>query len=353
MRSKAARGFTLVELLVVIGIIALLIGILLPALNRARESAKQVKCGSNLHQIGIGLNIYISDNRGTLPASYLYVGYSDTNGVQSPTKPDHGYIHWSSYLFKDYSDAKFATGANGLGIAIGNPGPYADAQPWGMFMCPSLDNGGLPPTDTVASNHDMGVGNDVPGYVDYQAPRLAYTLNEVLCPRNKFESNMTTSGRVCQYVRAGSVDNSSQTILATEWNPNPLVVNAAGEESGAPVCKSHRPVNGWTNLGSAGGGYVDLPDISIGAGLIHVTAAMLDPNPIDSSAADPNSQTRLDWVGRNHGPKTLDSKGFDTRRTNFLYLDGHVECKNIRDTLTPWQWGQHVYSLNPHTDELQ
>lgn len=64
---NGTRGFTLVELLVVIGIIAVLIGILLPALNRARQSAQLTQCMSNLHQWGIGFQMYVDQNKGLLP----------------------------------------------------------------------------------------------------------------------------------------------------------------------------------------------------------------------------------------------------------------------------------------------
>lgn len=70
----AAKAFTLVELLVVIGIIAVLVSILLPTLGRAREQAGRTKCASNLRQIAIGARLYANENGGKFPRTFYTPG---------------------------------------------------------------------------------------------------------------------------------------------------------------------------------------------------------------------------------------------------------------------------------------
>jgi prepilin-type N-terminal cleavage/methylation domain-containing protein/prepilin-type processing-associated H-X9-DG protein len=76
-RRRTSAGFTLVELLVVIGIIALLISMLLPALNRARDSARTVACLSNLRQIATAVHLYANETDGYLPPSHTWPAVPD------------------------------------------------------------------------------------------------------------------------------------------------------------------------------------------------------------------------------------------------------------------------------------
>jgi prepilin-type N-terminal cleavage/methylation domain-containing protein/prepilin-type processing-associated H-X9-DG protein len=82
-QGKRPTCFTLIELLVVIAVIAILASLLLPALARAKESGRATKCLSNLHQLGLALQMYVADNNNRLPT--MRDALLDTNQV--PTNP--------------------------------------------------------------------------------------------------------------------------------------------------------------------------------------------------------------------------------------------------------------------------
>jgi prepilin-type N-terminal cleavage/methylation domain-containing protein len=90
VRSYRVRdGFTLVELLVVIGIIALLISILLPSLNQAREQAKATQCLSNVRQLGMAFLMYVNENKGYFPPR---------NASRSQMHRPYDWIYWQEVL---------------------------------------------------------------------------------------------------------------------------------------------------------------------------------------------------------------------------------------------------------------
>ena len=97
-RGEAKRGgFTLVELLVVIGIIAMLISILMPALSSARAQANTIKCAANLRGIGQVMHMYAGDYKGNIPRDYFYDGqYRDGNIFYAEA--------FARYLNKGYVD---------------------------------------------------------------------------------------------------------------------------------------------------------------------------------------------------------------------------------------------------------
>ena len=357
MKTKRKSGFTLVELLVVIGIIALLIGILLPALSKAREQANMVKCSSNLRQIGQAIAIYETNYAGVLPPSNFYVGLAISGaGVQTPATPTSGYVHWSSLLFAS-------------NLAQYDPRFYS-ASGWEMFQCPDLPNGGVPPANTYPANSD-GLGNEAPPVagqpvIDLQSPRLSYMLNEALTPRSIFTLNFRSGNtRYYNFVRAGSVSNSAGTIMATEMWGSQTIMEAASNTGGSgAVSNSRRPVSGISvhETSLQPGSSIPKADspynLAVGGQFGWAKIDDLTPDPVTafgSLTTIPNPDTTLDFVGRNHGGRSLGNisgsskSGWDLRKSNFLYVDGHVETKHVSETVNPIsQWGAKFYSLPPY-----
>lgn len=87
-KRGSPRGFSLVELLVVIGIVALLISVMLPTLCASKERANRVKCASNLRQIGMGLRLYANDNKGQFPRTVMNTSGSKLVAFSRPDATD-------------------------------------------------------------------------------------------------------------------------------------------------------------------------------------------------------------------------------------------------------------------------
>jgi prepilin-type N-terminal cleavage/methylation domain-containing protein len=132
IRSSTRRqGFTLIELLVVIAIIAILIGLLLPAVQKVREAAARISCGNNMKQLGLATNSYVSAH------SYLPPTWAGP-GSQQPQN-DTGSLHYNLLPFMEGGGIVAAAEdpSNPAGFQNTSYSPLARKNQVKNFICPS------------------------------------------------------------------------------------------------------------------------------------------------------------------------------------------------------------------------
>ncbi len=188
---RREKGFTLVELLVVVAIIALLISILLPTLSRAKEQANQAKCLANLYGIFRGWAMYANENR-DMPPMLPDVNQRNANHQEALK------------LGSECTVAALGAGAQqNLCLLV-----EIRVIPWKMFICPSAE--GNAPADRSSSGDKYGLGDGLRSFCSYglQVPYSISNVNK--CP---LSSNMN-GGVVFLGDRAPVGD------LNTEWSDN-------------------------------------------------------------------------------------------------------------------------------------
>jgi prepilin-type N-terminal cleavage/methylation domain-containing protein/prepilin-type processing-associated H-X9-DG protein len=226
MPSHSRRGFTLIELLVVIAIVGILIGLLLPAVQKVRESAARTQCQNNLKQIGLAALNYEGVNKGLPPRCSVVVPYCGWGVYLLP------YIEQSTVANIYRMDLNFYDPANGPAVAL----------PLAIYSCPSAPagridhlvdvNGNL--TGTTGAEGDYFAPNSVDAFWwppaqyalasdELEAPAMTHSVPRSLARITDGTSNTLLvselAGRPDQWILGVRQQTNTNLRFSAWWGP--------------------------------------------------------------------------------------------------------------------------------------
>jgi len=283
------RGFTLVELLVVIGIIALLISILLPSLNKARQQAQTLKCLANLRQIGMAFQFYEGEYKSALPCVRM----------DTPDGPDSGFMpvnstnrYWPDVLIPYIS--KTAAMNFQLSANAATAQQQISSLKKSVFWCPSWP--GWP-----AALGGSGIVDDVSRYECGYAMNYWPTITPSY-PKNPSDLPPSSESQIrSTVITVGTPSNAAvgRYHKLNDWRH-------AGDKM--LVCDANLWLLGFQPVASPG-------------------APLIGQNALRAFASAPGS-SNIDRYRHGKTPSLADATTFQTRggdvRFNVLFVDGHA-----------------------------
>lgn len=319
--DKSSRaGFTLVELLVVIGIIALLISMLLPALSRARAEAKSVQCMSNLRQIGMGILIYVTNNpQGQLPVGFWagnYPGAGAFGGTQPPTgwNSNNHATHWDMLVLNAFS-SKYGSNWNEANQSTGLPNANMAALK-ALFRCPDAPNY----NQTAPAN----------------SADTSYMCNPRLMP-DVWDSNVKPNptsvqpgkGQLTTAYRMSQIKENSEKALVFDGVVNWSATYNSWAAGGGYQCPVANDIDGYGLVGTPKGEAQTLRLLTSSGGFnLQTGGQSIDMTPISGNMAYLN----LDTTDNTLNTETVRFRHMGNTVANALMADGHVTSFTLNKT---------------------